>query len=74
MPVGPASRYTCPVEGQSFDGVKSEKNGFCMRRQTDAGMMLEVRSPTQCQMAMKGLWEDEAIQKCRKQCHGWKGR
>ena len=41
MPVEPASRDNSPVEGQDVDGVKSEKNVFCMCRQTEAGMMLE---------------------------------
>lgn len=41
MPVEPASRDNSPVEGQDVDGVKSEKNVFCMCRQPEAGMMLE---------------------------------
>ena len=41
MPVEPASRENSPVEGQDVDGVKSEKNVFCMCRQAEAGMMLE---------------------------------
>ena len=41
MPVEPASRDNSPVDGQDVDGVKSEKNVFCMCRQPEAGMMLE---------------------------------
>ena len=41
MPVEPASRENSPVEGHDVDGVKSEKNVFCMCRQAEAGMMLE---------------------------------
>ena len=41
MPVEPASKENSPVDGQDVDGVKSEKNVFCMCRQPEAGMMLE---------------------------------
>ena len=41
MPVEPATRDNSPVEGQDVEGVKSEKNVFCMCRQPEAGMMLE---------------------------------
>lgn len=41
MPVEPASRENSPVDGQDVEGVKSEKNVFCMCRQPEAGMMLE---------------------------------
>ena len=41
MPVEPATRENSPVEEQDDEGVKSEKNVFCMCRQPEAGMMLE---------------------------------
>ena len=44
MPVEPATRENSPVEAdgeQDVEGVKSEKNVFCMCRQPEAGMMLE---------------------------------
>lgn len=41
MPVEPASRENSPAEGQDVEGVKSEKNVFCMCRQPEAGTMLE---------------------------------
>ena len=41
MPVEPATRDNSPVDGEEVEGVKSEKNVFCMCRQAEAGMMLE---------------------------------
>ena len=42
MPVEPASRDNSPVDGEEGDeGVKSEKNVFCMCRQPESGTMLE---------------------------------
>ncbi len=42
MPVEPATRENSPADGeQDVEGVKSEKNVFCMCRQPEAGMMLE---------------------------------
>ena len=41
MPVEPQSRDNSPVDGQDIDGVKSEKNVFCMCRQSEAGTMIE---------------------------------
>ena len=41
MPVEPASRENTPIEGEEPEGVKSEKNVFCMCRQPEAGTMLE---------------------------------
>jgi len=42
MPVEPATRENSPTDGeQDVEGVKSEKNVFCMCRQPEAGMMLE---------------------------------
>ena len=41
MPVEPATRENSPAEEQDVEGVKSEKNVFCMCRQPEAGMMLE---------------------------------
>ena len=42
MPVEPATRENSPANGeQDVEGVKSEKNVFCMCRQPEAGMMLE---------------------------------
>lgn len=41
MPVEPATRENSPVDNQDVEGVKSEKNVFCMCRQAEAGMMLE---------------------------------
>ena len=42
MPVEPATRENSPADGeQDVEGVKSEKNVFCMCRQSEAGMMLE---------------------------------
>ena len=42
MPVEPASRQNSPVDGDEGDeGVKSEKNVFCMCRQPESGTMLE---------------------------------
>ena len=41
MPVEPATRDNSPVEGEEVEGVKSEKNVFCMCRQAEAGTMLE---------------------------------
>ena len=41
MPVEPASRENTPVDGEEPEGVKSEKNVFCMCRQPEAGTMLE---------------------------------
>lgn len=41
MPVEPQSRENSPAEGQDIDGVKSEKNVFCMCRQSEAGTMIE---------------------------------
>ena len=41
MPVEPQSRENSPAEGQEIDGVKSEKNVFCMCRQSEAGTMIE---------------------------------
>jgi len=42
MPVEPATRENSPTEvEQDVEGVKSEKNVFCMCRQPEAGMMLE---------------------------------
>ena len=45
MPVEPATRENSPADPadgeQDVEGVKSEKNVFCMCRQPEAGMMLE---------------------------------
>lgn len=42
MPVEPATRENSPADGeQDVEGIKSEKNVFCMCRQPEAGMMLE---------------------------------
>ena len=42
MPVEPATRENSPNDGEpDVEGVKSEKNVFCMCRQPEAGMMLE---------------------------------
>ena len=45
MPVEPATRENSPADGaeqeEDVEGVKSEKNVFCMCRQPEAGMMLE---------------------------------
>ena len=45
MPVEPATRENSPADGADgepdVEGVKSEKNVFCMCRQPEAGMMLE---------------------------------
>ncbi|KAL9100622.1 MAG: hypothetical protein Q9163_004023 [Psora crenata] len=43
MPVEPATRDNSPVDGEEeeVEGVKSEKNVFCMCRQAEAGTMLE---------------------------------
>ncbi|KAG8529779.1 uncharacterized protein KY384_005260 [Bacidia gigantensis] len=41
MPVEPATRENTPVEGEENEGVRSEKNVFCMCRQPESGTMLE---------------------------------
>lgn len=41
MPVEPQSRENSPTEGTDVDGAKSEKNVFCMCRQSEAGTMIE---------------------------------
>ena len=41
MPVEPATRENSPVDGEEAEGVKSEKNVFCMCRQAESGTMLE---------------------------------
>lgn len=42
MPVEPATRENSPADAeQDVEGLKSEKNVFCMCRQPEAGMMLE---------------------------------
>ena len=40
-PVEPATRENSPAEGEEIEGIKSEKNVFCMCRQAEAGTMLE---------------------------------
>ena len=41
MPVEPQSRDNSPTEEADVDGAKSEKNVFCMCRQSEAGTMIE---------------------------------